>query len=490
VGPKGSSAKSLEWAAMLPTGEVRAVRGTASRFGRWLIPSLLGLLTIGVPGGDVAAGKDGPSPWPMAGRDAVHSGAADGPAPPYRRAWTRRIEFGGPAAGPVVAAGAVVVVAARGVVAVDPDRGTVLWEAERAPGPAGPAAVAGDLVVHATGTGTRSALVARRLQDGREVWRAFTGSAVPGGPTVAGGVVYAGTRGGLVVALDAADGEERWRFETQGGVETSPAVAEGMVLAASHDRTGQVTVQAVDAERGGEDPAWRFSPQGVASFPAEAPASDGHSVFVATSDGTIRALGLDGGQEVWTADARDVVSPDQIPAAAGRDLVVADRIHLYLFDPGSGDQRWVFRLADLRLLEDGRANTLSSSSPAVTGDAVLIGDASGLLSAVSLGSGVRVWRGDVGEGPVGAVAVGEGRFFVVSESEEGDLVALEHDPDGRLLHEVSPTVLFPVRALLNFAAAFVVVTAAILTLFRVALRARGRRAGSPDAGSGEERGER
>ena len=471
---------------MLPAGEVRPapIPPTASRSRRWRIAPLLGLLVAISLGGDAAARNDSSSPWPMAGRDAVHSGAADGPAPPYRRAWTRGIGFGGPVAGPVVAGGAVVVVAARGVVALDPDQGTVLWQAERSPGPAGPAAVAGDLVVHATGTGTRSALVARRLGDGREVWRAFTDSPVPSGPTVAGGVVYAGTRDGLLLALDAAEGEERWRFETAGGVETSPAVAQGLVLAASQDgRSGQVTVQAVDAERGGEEPAWRYTPQGVSSIPAESPASDGRSVFVASSDGTIRALGLEGGQEVWTADARDIVSPAQIPAAADGDLVVADRIHLYLLDPGTGEQEWLFRLADLRVLADGRGNTLSSSSPAVTGDTVVIGDASGLVSAVSLRGGLRVWRGDVGDGPVGEVAVGEDLIFVVSESEEGDLVALEHDPDGRLLREVSPTVLFPLRALLNFAAAFVVVTAAILALFRVALRARARRAGAPHAGA-------
>jgi outer membrane protein assembly factor BamB len=473
---------------MLPTGEVRAAvcPRPASRSGRWFIASLVGLLgAIGFPGGGASAQPDGRAPWPMAGRDARHSGAAVGPAPPYRRAWTEPIEFGGPAAGPVVARGAVVVVAVRGVVALDPDRGTVLWEAERSPGPAGPAAVAGDLVVHASGTGSGSALVARRLEDGREVWRAFTDSPVPAGPTVAGGLVYAGTRDGLVLALDVASGEEVWRFEAQGDVETAPAVSGGLVFASSQeDRTGRVTVQAVDAERGGQEPAWRFTPQGAPAIPAGAPASDGRSVFVATSDGAIRALGLEGGQEVWTTDARDLVSPAQIPAATDGDLLVADRLHLYRLDAATGEERWVYRLADLRPLGAGRVNTLVSSSPAVTGGVVLIGDGSGLVSAVELAGGHRVWRTDVGEGPVGEVAVGAGRLFVVSESEGGDVVALEHNPDGRLLHEVSPTVLFPLRALLNFAAAFVVLTAAILVLFRLALRARGGpAAGPPETGS-------
>jgi outer membrane protein assembly factor BamB len=478
----GSPPDDLEWAAMLPAlprGASRRCRpGAGRRGGRFAATASTLAALILLPAAHGVAQTEGRAPWPMVGRDAAHTGAAEGPSPPYRRAWTRAIGLGGPVAGPVVAEAAVVVVAARGVVGLHPDDGTVLWQVERTPGPAGPPAVAGDLVVHASGDGAGSALVGRAMEDGREAWRTFTDSAVAGGLAVAQGVVYAGTREGVVLALDAATGEERWRFEAQGAVETAPAVAGELLVAASEElRTGRLTIQAVDALGGSEDPAWRFTPPGPPAAPAGAPASDGRRVFVAMSDGTIRALGLEDGQESWSAAARAVVSPSQVPAAAD-DLLVADRLYLYRLDLGTGEERWVFQLADLRPLSGGRANSLRASSPAVTGDTVLIGDGSGLLSAVDLASGRRVWRADIGAGPIGAVALSEAAVFVSSQGEGGGVVALEHDPEGLLLDEVSPTVLFPLRALLNFAIAFVVVGLAILGLFRIALRSRRRPASS------------
>jgi len=438
------------------------------------------LLPISVAGtaGTAASQEAGRAPWPMAGRDAPHSGSADGPAPPYRQAWARPVGFGGPVVGPVVAGGAVVVVAARGVVALDPGSGEILWEMERSEGPAGPPVVVGNLVVHASGSGSRSSLVARVLGDGIEAWRAFIGSDLPGGLVAADGVVYAGTVDGLVVAVDGSTGEERWRFEAEGAVEATPAVSGGFVLVATEERqTGGTTLYALDAASGpgSGPPTWRFSPPS-ASAPAASPASDGRRAFLVTSDGAVRALDLETGGQAWAAEARATVSARQVPAA-GSQLVVADRLHLYGLDPVTGDERWVFRLADLRALPGGRPNTLAASSAAVTGGAAVIGDASGLLSAVDLATGRRVWRGDVGSGPVGGVAVGPDLVFVASLGKEGSVVGLAHDADARLLDEVSPTTVFPVRAALNFLVAFVIVGVVILGLSRLALR--GRRVSGP-----------
>lgn len=409
----------------------------------------------------------------MAGRDAAHSGAADGPGPPYREAWSRDVGLGGPVAGPVVARDAVVVVAARGVVALDPATGEVLWEMDRSEGPAGTPAVVGELVVHASGSESSGALVARNLEDGIEAWRAFVDGSVPGGLVASGGLVYAATTEGTVVAVEAGTGEERWRSEVEGRIEATPAVAGGLVLVASENRqTGVTTLYALDAERGpGDGPAtWRFSPPNP-SAPASAPASAGRRAFLATSDGAVRAVDLETGEEAWAAELRATVSDRQVPAA-GSVLVVADRLHVYGLDANGGGERWVFRLADLRALPDGRTNTLGASSPAVSEGAAVIGDASGVLSAVDLGSGRRVWIGDIGPGPVGAVAVGSEHIFAASLGPEGSVVGLERDPDGALLDEVSPTTLFPLQALLNFLVALVAVGVPLLVLSRLALRRR------------------
>jgi hypothetical protein len=61
--------------------------------------------------------------WPMAGKDPAHSGNADGPVPPYREAWRATLGGRGPVAGPIVAAGLVVVVTDQDVRALDAGTG-------------------------------------------------------------------------------------------------------------------------------------------------------------------------------------------------------------------------------------------------------------------------------------------------------------------------------------------------------------------------------
>src|SRR5919108_3430986 len=180
-------------------------RGRARR-----IPAVLGGAVAGVLVAGPGSAQE-QEPWPMAGRDPAHSATAEGPDPPYREVWASDIGLGGPVAGPVVAADVLVVVAAEGVVAVDPATGTARWEVDRSDGPAGPAAVLGELVVHASGPGPGAAVVARALGGGREVWQTPVGADVGGGLVVGDRLVYAATAAGEVVALQAETGREEWR---------------------------------------------------------------------------------------------------------------------------------------------------------------------------------------------------------------------------------------------------------------------------------------
>ena len=423
------------------------------------------LLGVVSPVGAVAQEAD---PWPMAGRDPAHTATAEAPAPPYREVWTSDVGLGGPRAGPAVARDVVVVVTERGVVALDPASGEPRWDAARAEGPAGPPAVAGDLVVHASGSGPATAVVARTLIDGREVWRAFVDSEVGGGLVAAHGLVYAATAAGELIALHAETGEEEWRSDVGGRLEATPAVADGLVLVASEEpSTGVATVFALDAATGG-DPEWRFATPGPA-VPASAPASADGRAVVATSDGVVRALNLDGGGEAWSADVRAAVSTRQVPAASD-PFVVADRLHLYALEPEGGEERWAFLLADLAALPGGRQNTLSPASPAVLGGAAVIGDASGTLSAIDLASGRRVWRRDLGSGPLGPVAASGDLLYATTLGAGGSVTAQEHDPSGTLIDEPSPTTVFPLRAVLNFALAALGLGLVAFGLSRLALR--------------------
>jgi outer membrane protein assembly factor BamB len=399
--------------------------------------------------------------WPMAGGDPRHSGSADGPAPPYRTAWTARIEGRGPLEGPVVSGEVVVVVGSESVVGLDAGSGEVRWDSERQPGPAGPPAVAGDLVIHATGREAGTALVARGIDDGREEWRVFTGESVPGGVTVDGDRAYVGTRAGTVLAVDTATGDEAWRFRAAGAVGTTAAVLEDLVLISAQSRsTGASTVHALDAQSGREE--WRFSPPSTQPAVATSPAIGDGMVYAGLSDGAVHALDLRTGDERWAERAIPAVTafgafgPSGILAAqeAGA-LYVPGLARLARLEPSTGEEEWSYQLPDLL-----------STSPSLSGSYAMLGDTSGLGAAVDVRSGRLVWRKPLGPGPVISFAVTPDRLFVTLGRDEGVVIALDHDPEGSLLDEESPTVLDPVEATLNYLGAAVALGVLLLLLFR------------------------
>ncbi len=415
----------------------------------------------------------------MAGGDPEHTAATEGPAPPYREAWPRpaRLQDQRLVAGPVVGSDLVVVVAEESVVALDPATGEELWPVERARGPAGPAVLVGDLVVFGEGSGDEAEAVAVAREDGEERWRVNTGSPFPGGATAADGRIFLGTRAGELLALEAEDGSVAWRFDVEGRIEGPPAVAGGRVFVAANDPDGRRgSAYAVDADTGERE--WRFEVEGSSATELATGRTIGWSavsagdglVFLGAGDQQVRALDAEDRREEWSAAARAPFGPGQVPALPG-DLVIADFIgDVYRLDRETGEELWIFRVPGI----------LATGSQAVVGGAVVVGDESGQVSAIDLESGLLVWKRDLGEARIDAVAADSDRVYVASRG--GAVVALEHDPQGVLLEESSPTTLFPGVALLNYAAAFAIVMAALLLLFRVL--SRGRR--EPRTGDGEE----
>jgi outer membrane protein assembly factor BamB len=410
----------------------------------------------------------------MAGRDARHSGAAEGPAPPYRRAWTARLEGEGPLKGPVVSGGAVVLVGTDSVVALEAASGEVRWEEPREEGPAGPPAIAGDLVLYSSGQEGAAALVARRIDGGRQEWSTPTGGAVAGGVVIEGDRAFAATRDGEVLALDVAEGEVQWRFQAAGVIATTPAVADGLVLVTPRNSsTGASALQAIDVESGEE--SWRLAPEGGAAPQSSSPAAGSGVAVAGLGDGRIHAVGLGSGIDRWSVRTRLGFGSGQVPALpedeVGRDvsgLYFAQALRVSRLDPATGQERWSYQLP----------NAMVDASPSLAGSYALIGDATGLAAAIDVTSGLLVWKGRLGPGPITSFAVTAGRLFVSAGGEDGVVVALDHDPEGTLLREESPTVLDPLRAALNYLGAALALALLLLLLFRGPRLRRSRPEGS------------
>jgi outer membrane protein assembly factor BamB len=389
--------------------------------------------------------------WPMVGGNPAHTGVAGALPAPYRQVWSTKIGEPGPVAAPVVLEGTVVVVAEQSVVGLSAETGEIQWKERRVPGPAGPAAADGELVINGEGTGP-DAFVRASLEDGEEGWRFETKSPVVGGVTVEDGRAYFGGRDGTVHAIDIETGKEDWSFQAPGRVETPLAAAEGLVFLVSEGfKTGLATAYALDASTGKEE--WTFSPERVAVGASSVTVGDDLVVF-GLGDLRVHAVELESGVERWSARSRAPFSARTVPSFDG-DVLIADRLgHLYRLDATSGEELWVFRLP----------GNFLTGSPVITGQTALIGDSSGQLSAIHLTSGHLVWKEQISDQPIGGVAAVDERIFV--SSADGSVVAMEQDPEGVLLDEASPTTLFVGRALLNFAVAFAALLFGLTALFR------------------------
>jgi serine/threonine protein kinase/outer membrane protein assembly factor BamB len=131
--------------------------------------------------------------------------------------------------------------------------------------------------------GSSNGVVYAVSKDGREVWRAKLGGGVETTPAVAFGRVYVGASDGNLYALNASDGKLLWKYATGGPIVASPIVSlNGIVYVGSTDGR----VYALDAKNG--ELVW--SDNTGASIEVT-PVLDNGMLFVASSDGTIRAYG-------------------------------------------------------------------------------------------------------------------------------------------------------------------------------------------------------
>ncbi|AZH24101.1 outer membrane protein assembly factor BamB family protein [Haloplanus aerogenes] len=151
--------------------------------------------------------------------------------------------------------------------------------------------------------------------------------------------VFVGTRdddvsrsGETVYALAAGDGHERWRVESGDALPSGHAVRRETLLVRTPAR-----VRALDAATGAE--RWRIDSSTAIHGPAVD--SRGERVFVG-HDGAVRAVGLGDGRERWRRDVEFTMSRVVTPREAMSTTVfVGDRAgRLLAVSPLDGETRW------------------------------------------------------------------------------------------------------------------------------------------------------
>jgi outer membrane protein assembly factor BamB len=409
--------------------------------------------------------------WPSLQGGPEHIGEAVGGAqPPLKKVWKSELPGDARLSPVALIPGLAVATGQARVVGLDPDSGRVLWTVPRADGPLGTPAIDPALGAHGVAVFTegdraaKSAVAGLDLSTQKRLWTTPLSDVVIGSPTMDGGIVFVGALDRSVSAIDASSGKVLWKRITSGSVKTSPAMAGGLVFVTSlDDSTGKARLAALDVSTGLS--RWSYSPARLALGISSVTVGGGR-VYVGFNDQSVRAFDAATGRLLWTEAVRAPFSPLSTLAFAGDSVYAVDDLGgVYRFAARTGHRFWDYQFP----------SDVTWGSPLVAGSAVYVGMDDGTLAAIDVATGHLVWQIRLGLGPTGAVAPAGDLLLVPAIGSRGGIVAFDHDPQGRLVDEPSPTELDLGAALANFSGAFLVMTALILGLFRWLSRRRERR---------------
>jgi outer membrane protein assembly factor BamB len=268
--------------------------------------------------------------------------------------------------------------------------------------------------------------------DGRRIWderlRPNEGRdrvARGGGVAASDGRVYVTTGFGFVVALDAASGDEVWRSQANAPFQSAPTVSGGRVYAVTNDSE----LVALDANTG--ELSWNYQaiaePARILSAPSVA--VDGETVVAPFASGEVVALLAANGRRLWSdslSRSGRLTSLSAINDIAGRPVIDGGAAY-------AASHSGVLAAIDLRSGQRIWARTFASTqTPWVAGDVLYAVSVDGELAAFDRRTGniywvqqLRRYRDEDGrKGRVawtGPIMVG-GRLVLANS--EGDVVAV------------------------------------------------------------------
>ena len=285
--------------------------------------------------------------WPMLGHDAQHTGATSAKGPVHgARAWA--FQMGSPlsesgnciSSASIDAQDNIYYGSADGYLYKLSASGALLW---RAGGLGGylcfstPAISAdGALVYLGTQGGT---LYALNGTSGASVWTHQTGSWICASPSIGSdGTVFAGGSDHVLRALDGRLGTLLWSFQTGIDIFSSASLMQGMLYIGVHDDS--VGLLALNASTGVE--AWRVP--GRTSYTPAAANGLVYAAFV--GPGAVSAFNATTGSQVWTYSVGALAPPplnNGVPVLGhANDVLFSFGGTIFCLHAGNGGVRWMF----------------------------------------------------------------------------------------------------------------------------------------------------
>jgi outer membrane protein assembly factor BamB len=215
-------------------------------------------------------------------------------------------------------------------------------------------------------------------------------------PVIAGGRVFTMDSNGSVSAFDAATGDRHWNTDTQADENRSTNVGGGLAVVGPvvYASTGRAEVLALNAATG--KITWR-SP--LDSPARSAPTVVENRLFVTTLDERILALAIQDGKLLWsyqaTAAATSVLGE---PAPAYADGFVVGGFgsgDLVALRVESGSLAWSDNLAAARGVSSLADLSAIRALPVIVDNVVYAVGVGGLMVAIDLRSGRRLWEREI-----------------------------------------------------------------------------------------------
>ena len=285
---------------------------------------------------------------------------------------------------PVYAGGRIFVADSDGEVeAIDAQSGRVLWKTDADTRITGGPGAGENFVITETG---EAEIITMAADTGKILWHNKVSSEVLAAPKYDGNIIVVRTIDGKIFGLDTQDGKRLWTYEqsvpalTLRG--TSPPVISGNYVIAGFDE-GRLT--ALDLQTG--KLVWdtriaqgtgRTELERMIDIDAE-PVVVNDVIYVATFQGRIAAVDLEGGRILW---ARDVSSYAGLCVDDRAIYVSDDDSVIWALDRATGDSLW----------KQDKLKARAVTAPAITGNMIVVGDMEGYLHWIDKATGEMVAR--------------------------------------------------------------------------------------------------
>jgi outer membrane protein assembly factor BamB len=207
--------------------------------------------------------------------------------------------------------------------------------------------VVDDVVYFGSGGGN---LYAVDAVNGTVLWGTTIDSVYASTPAVVNGVVYAGSYSGGVFAVNAQTGTILWKYSTNGST-VAPAVANGVVYAGSWDNN----LYALNAATGAL--LWKYPTGG---FVTCTPAVENGVVYLGSNGGALEALNAATGTRLWSFSSGACYGSS--PTVANGVVYIGGNNSVYAVRADTGAPLWSYTTGNAIL-----------SSPTVADGVVYIG---------------------------------------------------------------------------------------------------------------------